>query len=695
MNCNLFSIKCSQLFGPIFFALALSACGGDETSASGTDSTSTGSDKKIREFASSDKPVCNAKREGMVIRLTDDDEYYLCEDGFWEWMDEPEAMNANQDDDEGLSDGTSESSSDDSAKKRSSSSAKGSLTGDDSNLSAGTSSSSQKKLSDEDIPGRVLYGYAQARPFGSGAKVRVNPLTKDLRPREDIDYYYGKTESCGYPNDSCGFYKVAGIPEDIDYAEIRVTGECYNGAFATIKDTVYAIVNLQTVDSVNVTPLTAAISQRIKYLVRNNGMEFAEAKKQAESDLLKAFSADREFYNFEKIDFYSVDTSNGLWPYALASLVTGDSPFRLEKSVDFSERGELPVGDSIMKYLFDRGMGCWTIPISLTDIESLGFCDGMLSLQKQFFDVYTGRGECTDDRDSVVVRADPIGIFDYYSCHKGFGWQVASRYEYDTFPFDHPCTEVGLKKGSVSSNSYFCTPQGNWIDGTNWDWRVPKEYRLNPNIEYGEMIDERDNQVYKTVEINGKTWMAQNLNFHEYTTGVAEDDSLVHNLKNASRCYGDSSVYCDVCGRLYHWQAVMNIDFSLDSATKLSLFKTQHQGVCPNGWHIPSEEEWMALDPQSSDFNKENNLTALSYAATGWNYDYRDSLGLSILPCGMLHNRNGKLEKFEMGSSANFFFANRNVKIKYIKMYESKAVVDKATRYEENDYYSVRCVMDD
>ncbi|MBO4436339.1 MAG: hypothetical protein J5791_05590, partial [Fibrobacter sp.] len=100
---------------------------------------------------------------------------------------------------------------------------------------------------------------------------------------------------------------------------------------------------------------------------------------------------------------------------------------------------------------------------------------------------------------------------------------------------------------------------------------------FNPNIDYGTMTDPRDGKTYKTVEVLGRTWMAENLNYAGNTVG-------------RSACYKDSNEMCDRYGRTYSRAAAMNVS-TCAYTNYCDPGEEPVQGICPNGWHLPSTSE--------------------------------------------------------------------------------------------------------
>lgn len=135
-------------------------------------------------------------------------------------------------------------------------------------------------------------------------------------------------------------------------------------------------------------------------------------------------------------------------------------------------------------------------------------------------------------------------------------------------------------------------------------------YVPSPAESYGQLIDERDGQVYATINIGVTTWMAQNLNYDA----------------EGSVCYQDDLNYCALYGRLYKVSQPTNPMMSLQcSSPEMSEF-------CPAGWRVPTNIDWDELLWVTKANSNSKILKSVTWAeldGTGL-----DSFGFSALPAG-------------------------------------------------------------
>ncbi|MDR3012797.1 MAG: fibrobacter succinogenes major paralogous domain-containing protein, partial [Chitinispirillales bacterium] len=145
---------------------------------------------------------------------------------------------------------------------------------------------------------------------------------------------------------------------------------------------------------------------------------------------------------------------------------------------------------------------------------------------------------------------------------------------------------------------------------------------------YGSFTDDRDDQVYSWVRIGTQVWMAENLNY----------------AASGSWCYDDDSANCDLYGRLYDWSTVMGFDASCNTTSCASQVQSFHRGICPDGWHVPSDAEWTTLVNFVGDSSTAG--TRLR-ALTGWEplsatlIPGTDDHGFSALPGGRRSTTDG------------------------------------------------------
>lgn len=94
------------------------------------------------------------------------------------------------------------------------------------------------------------------------------------------------------------------------------------------------------------------------------------------------------------------------------------------------------------------------------------------------------------------------------------------------------------------------------------------------------LLDTRDGQSYETVQICNQCWMAENLNIGNRIDG---NSNQTNNGTIEKYCYSNSERNCSIYGGLYQWNEMMGYS------------TTGVRGICPDGWHLPTDSEWTAL----------------------------------------------------------------------------------------------------
>ena len=196
-----------------------------------------------------------------------------------------------------------------------------------------------------------------------------------------------------------------------------------------------------------------------------------------------------------------------------------------------------------------------------------------------------------------------------------------------------PISSSSLQSDKLSSSNSEKTLLSSCSSG--FVWNLPKEAYLNPGIDYGTMTDERDSKVYKTVKIGDQVWMAENLNYDPGQGGSGE------NKYDWSWCYGVEPKNCDVAGRLYTWAAAMDsVKLANDAENpqdcgygKECGLTGSVQGVCPEGWHLPSQTEWNTL---FTAVGGQSTAGKVLKSQTGWHKNNgTDAFGFAVLPTGL------------------------------------------------------------
>ncbi|MBO4712431.1 MAG: fibrobacter succinogenes major paralogous domain-containing protein [Fibrobacter sp.] len=165
---------------------------------------------------------------------------------------------------------------------------------------------------------------------------------------------------------------------------------------------------------------------------------------------------------------------------------------------------------------------------------------------------------------------------------------------------------------------------------------LPCKTETEDNCEYGTLTDDRDGQTYKTVKIGEQWWMAENLNY-AYTDVPFKYSSYTSD--STSWCYDNDAANCAKYGRLYTWAAAMDSAGTWSTNGKgCGYGKTCSptypvRGVCPEGWHLPSRDEWNTLFTAVGGSSTAGEVLK---STSGWNSSGNgsDACSFSALPAG-------------------------------------------------------------
>jgi uncharacterized protein (TIGR02145 family) len=198
----------------------------------------------------------------------------------------------------------------------------------------------------------------------------------------------------------------------------------------------------------------------------------------------------------------------------------------------------------------------------------------------------------------------------------------------------------------------------------------------------------RENDIgnYRIVTIGDQTWMAENLDY----------------AVEGSTCYDNDPANCDIYGRLYDWATAMDLPQSCNSISCSSQIQWPHRGICPSGWHIPSDNDWNILIDYADYEGSSLEAGAKLKATEGWK-DFNglpsgngtDEFGFSALPGGYSFSIGGFGSG--IGNKGNWWSASESE-------YNSDMAYDRAVSYffesaldginDKSNLYSIRCLKD-
>ena len=211
-------------------------------------------------------------------------------------------------------------------------------------------------------------------------------------------------------------------------------------------------------------------------------------------------------------------------------------------------------------------------------------------------------------------------------------------------------------------------------------------------------LTDYDGNVYNTVQIGNQCWMKENMRTMHYSDGSEIQNAHQSNVNGE---------YIPEYGYLYDWSAVMH------GASSSSAVPSGVQGICPTGWHVPSDAEWvelLAYVGSQSDYVCGSDTSYISKALAdtmGWNDATADctvgndpsannTTGFSVLPAG--HYRSQFDLVIGSGMMANFWSCTEssagNPGGAWARVIANSTAHVSYTSGNRSNGFSVRCLRD-
>jgi uncharacterized protein (TIGR02145 family) len=336
---------------------------------------------------------------------------------------------------------------------------------------------------------------------------------------------------------------------------------------------------------------------------------------------------------------------------------------------------------------------------ALTDIEILGIFQAAPPVLG-----CTNQEACNFDVEAVI---------DDGTCHYEDGCGVCGGVSFAGCTDSYACNydfEAGCDDGSCD---YSCCPgPGCCLDGQNWDWDLMGCVITNPtdsNLDgctdlndlmdllaaYGICVDpeytcgdlvSHDGYDYSTVQIGDQCWFSENCRYLPAVSPSSAQSTTdpyyyVYDYQGTDVTSAQATSSFATYGVLYNWPAVMT------------------EGLCPSGWHIPSDGEWQTLEislgmsesDAAIDGWRGSPVGDYMKSTTGWsnNGNGLNTIGFIALPGGS--NYSGVFSSTGLyghwwSASESGSSARRRVLNYYEKVYRDA--------YNRDDGFSARCVQD-
>ncbi len=251
--------------------------------------------------------------------------------------------------------------------------------------------------------------------------------------------------------------------------------------------------------------------------------------------------------------------------------------------------------------------------------------------------------------DKIVIKWEDAYASEYkiYFSNTAGDWGSVKIHETDG---EGGTEEYVNEYGSARYITLYGITRGTSYGISTWEFELYSKKEVI--ISKKKYIDTQD--LITKVDIGNQTWMARN---------------LLRPIESLS-CYENSISACETFGSLYTWDEAM--------------------AACPDGWHLPSKEEWKSLVDYIDSQNGEMNVVSNLKSSFGWGTAGTDDFGFAALPGG--HYKNGEFSSVGLNALLWTSTESSSTKATYVDIFDRASGIyfgkwgNKATKR------SVRCI---
>ncbi|MBP5650157.1 MAG: InlB B-repeat-containing protein [Bacteroidales bacterium] len=236
----------------------------------------------------------------------------------------------------------------------------------------------------------------------------------------------------------------------------------------------------------------------------------------------------------------------------------------------------------------------------------------------------------------------------------------------DTFDYRQPITEYSTSK------------EGWRFEG--WNPEVPQLMPAENMIVYAQWyrlceatVTDIDHNTYSTVNIGNKCWMTENMRATHYYDGR----EITNIYEYVCDRYPNAEANMNIFGRLYDWYDAADASRPTRSV--------RIQGICPEGWFLPNEEDFETL----------SNVELQTLLSTNyWLFNVgNNNTGFDLRPTGMYNFATSRYEDLRGNAYLWSSFSTSDTEA-HCHMADCHCYMLVDLIYNKNNAFSVRCVKD-